>query len=163
MEHYLSFLPQLMSSQNAAAEMMNCNQFTQSYGLLLTEADAKQIIAVRKQVLASCGRVELGAGMLGKLIIAFCDSPYINQSDYTDILEELLEIFYYFKNESLDELSDDELIASMKQYFDHQCHGSLELLRSRELEILTNNIRHGKEEYEDLDLEEELYLGEDEE
>lgn len=42
----------------------------------------------------------------------FCNSnsPFLFQFNYMEVLSDLLEIFYYFKNESLEEISDDELI-----------------------------------------------------
>ena len=45
-----------------------------------------------------------------KLIEAFCDSPYIMQSNYEETLEELQDIFYFFKEEAMEQISDDELI-----------------------------------------------------
>lgn len=40
----------------------------------------------------------------------FCNAPFLFQFNYMEMLSDLLEIFYYFKNESLEEISDDELI-----------------------------------------------------
>ena len=48
-----------------------------------------------------------------KLIEAFCDSPYIMQSNYEETLEELQDIFYFFKGEAMEQISDDELIEFM--------------------------------------------------
>jgi len=65
-------------------------------------------------------------------------------------LNELIEIFYYFKNETLDQISDDELISLMKKYFDQSCQGSVELLQNRELVALAHNIRYGISDYAGL-------------
>ena len=51
--------------------------------------------------------------------------------------------FYYFKNETLDEIDDDDLIAFMKSSFDKTCQGSMDLLQTRDLEILARKIRFG--------------------
>lgn len=40
----------------------------------------------------------------------FSNSPFISQFNYVTTLNDLIETFYYFKNETLDEISDDELI-----------------------------------------------------
>ncbi len=68
------------------------------------------------------------------LVTEFCDSPYIIQANYEDTILELQDSFYYFKNESMDRISDDELIAFMKRYFDGICQGSLEYLSGTSLE-----------------------------
>lgn len=70
--------------------------------------------------------------MLEKLAEAFCDSAYVDGQNYADTLCALTELFYYLKNDTLDSLPDDELIAVMKQCFDGDCEGSLELLAGRD-------------------------------
>jgi hypothetical protein len=99
------------------------------------------------QALSNSGRVEFGGGIIEKLITAFCNSPFLSQGNYAETLNELVETFYYFKNDSLDSISDDELIAIMRRYFDMNCRGSIELLQSRELETLAHNIRFGVTDY----------------
>ena len=78
---------------------------------------------------------------MGKLITAFCDSPYMNKQNYSETLERLLEIFYYYKNETDERLSDNELIDYMKTFFNGSCEGSLELLESREMDSLARALR----------------------
>ena len=56
-------------------------------------------------------------------------------------MEQLQSIFYEYKNETLDELTDDELIEAMKDYFDGQCQGSVEYLEETCLEELAGGIR----------------------
>ena len=53
----------------------------------------------------------------------------------------LQESFYLYKNESLDELTDDELLEFMKEAFDGRCQGSLEYLEETVLEEFARNIR----------------------
>ena len=71
----------------------------------------------------------------------FSSSPYVSPDNYLETLHELIEIFYYFKNETLDLISDDNLIRFMKKCFDGRCGGSLEILRSRDLEEMARSIR----------------------
>jgi hypothetical protein len=78
--------------------------------------------------------VEFSGGIINKLIAAFFDSPYLTSYNYANALNELVEIFFYFKNETLDEVPDDELIAQMKKCFDGACRGDLSLLQGREME-----------------------------
>ncbi len=46
----------------------------------------------------------------------------------------LQDIFYLYKNESLDELTDDELLEYMKEKFDGICAGDLDYLEGTELD-----------------------------
>ncbi len=151
-----SLLPSSVSTQMAIAKIIKSNEITYQYGLTLTQADAVQLVEIRSQALSTNGRVEFGGGIIDKLIMEFCDSPYISQSEYPILIGELIEIFYYFKNECLEQLSDDELIKLMKDYFDNRCHGSLELLQNRELEQLARNIRYGEDDPTCLDSEDEI-------
>ena len=48
-------------------------------------------------------------------------------------------------------MSDDDLLATMKKYFDGVCGGDLDLLKSRELERIARNIRLGNDpDYNEL-------------
>lgn len=123
--------------------IVTCNQFTETFGVRLSEAEAVLLLEARKQSLQEQERIEFGGGILPKIIVAFCDSPYIYQDNYVETLEALQGIFYLYKNESLDELSDDELIDCMKRYFEGLCQGSLEHLEDTCLEKFARNIRRG--------------------
>ena len=61
-----------------------------------------------------------------KLLFEFCDSPYLEQEQLAETLAALQEIFYLYKNESLEELTDEELLSYMKEKFDGECRGDLE-------------------------------------
>ena len=87
--------------------------------------------------------MEFGGGILPKLIRAFCDSPYIDRQNYAATLGELQDAFYYFKNESEDRFSDDELITFMAKVFNGQAHGSAEVLATISLEELCRWARNG--------------------
>lgn len=41
--------------------------------------------------------MEFGAGILGRIAEAFCDSPWISQEDYEQTLHEVTGLFYEFK------------------------------------------------------------------
>ncbi len=158
MAHLFSLIPVAVQNQQAVVEILGCNEKTRRYGLTLSQADARQLVETRSRALISNGRVEFGGGIIDKLILKFRDSPYLFRQNYVDTLDALIETFYYFKNESLDELSDDALLDAMKTYFDHNCAGSVELLQNRELERLARNIRFG---YSPFAREDEGEEGED--
>ena len=67
-----------------------------------------------KECLLEHQRIEFGKNILEKLIFAFCDSDFIYQENYRETLIRLQNIFYLYKNESMDELTDEELINIMR-------------------------------------------------
>ena len=136
-------------------DIFNCNELTIEYGLTLHEEDVKEIIETRNVALEKSGRIEFNGQIINKIIITFCDSPYISQYNYSDTINELVEIFYNYKNETLDYISDDELIEIMKEYFDNYCQGSLELLEGKVLYKIADNIRNGVKDYTNIDYEKE--------
>ncbi|WP_297421239.1 DUF6323 family protein [Clostridium sp.] len=138
-------------------EILECNESTLEYGLKLREEDVKEIIQVRSEALSKNGRVEFGGEIIKQIITTFCDSPYISQYNYVEIMEELIETFYYFKNETMEEIGDNDLINLMKNYFDNQCQGSVELLRYKYLDNIAHNIKYGIKDYLNVDGDEEDY------
>lgn len=143
----LMLIPTSLVTKQAIEEIEKCNIVTASYGLVLSHAEAVELVETRSEALKSNGRIEFGGGIIDKLILKFCDSPFLSQDNYAFTLNDLIETFYYFKNESIDNISDDELISLMKKYFDNNCEGAVELLQNRELEILAHNIRYGIDNY----------------
>lgn len=143
----------LQNNKIQLQKVIECNQYTKKFGVSLTEQDAIMLMEARKNSLKEQERIEFGEGILTKLIYSFCDSPYIYQDNYVDAMESLQDIFYLYKNESLDELTDDELIDYMKDKFEGECQGSLEHLEDTCLEKFARSIRKGTYsfmgEYED--------------
>jgi hypothetical protein len=129
--------------KQAVIEVIKCNDFTANYGLVLTPEQALELVETRFHALSENGRIEFGGGVIDKIIRGFCGSPYISRHNYTQTIHELIEIFYYYKNETLDLISDDDLIQYMKTAFDGICQGSLDLLSGRELYRLARNLRFG--------------------
>lgn len=126
---------------NQMQKIMEMNHKTEAFGLVLTEEDAQILMERRMESLKEQQRVEFGEGILPKLIFTFCDSPYIDQENYVDTLIRLQEIFYLYKNEAMDELTDDELLDFMKTAFDGECEGTLEYLEETILEEFARSIR----------------------
>jgi hypothetical protein len=129
--------------KQAVSEVIKCNDYTQRFGLILTQAQAIELVETRHLVLSDNGRIEFGGGVIDIIIREFCDSPYISTHNYTQTLHELIEIFYYYKNETMDLICDEDLIKFMKSSFDGVCQGSLDLLSGRELYRLAKNLRFG--------------------
>lgn len=129
--------------KQAVMEIEKCNEFSAQFGLTLSHSQAIELVETRAQALRGNGRIEFGGGVIQRIIREFCHSPYISSHNYEETLQELVETFYYYKNETLDLLSDDELIQFMRTRFNGVCQGSLELLAGRELYNLASNLRFG--------------------
>ena len=130
--------------QAEIANIKNCNEYTSKYGLVLSDNQISNILERRKEVLKETGRVELREGIIDKLIKEFCDSPYINQENYAETLYELIEIFYEYKNETMDLITDDELISFMKKSFDGIVQGDLDYLSGTVMYKMRENLIKGK-------------------
>ena len=122
-------------------ELSDCNEFSIKYGLILSDNQIQNLVQKRFEALRDTGRIEFGEGILKKLVYAFCDSPYLHNQNYEETLLELQDAFYYFKNESDDRISDDELIEYMKDTFDGKAQGSIEYLTGTSLEELCHPAR----------------------
>ena len=134
---------QNMKKKQLAMEIKKCNEITMKYGVTLSDTQIENLINKRFESLKNTGRIEFGDGILKELIEAFCDSPYIIQENYEETLEELQDIFYFFKGEDMDQIGDDELIEFMKEYFNGECQGSIEYLSGTNLEELCRDTRYG--------------------
>lgn len=134
--------PMKLLKKQALEELKDCNSLTLKYGLSLSEQQMEELVEKRFEALRANGRIEFGQGILKKLIYEFCDSPYLMQENYQDTLMELQDIFYFYKNEAMDLISDDELLDIMKQHFDGECQGSIEYLSNTTLPDLCRNTRY---------------------
>lgn len=141
-------LPITLNHGLNVTEIRECNSYTEKYGLQLSEEAIQSLMLNRKESLEKYGRIEFGKCILPKLILEFADSAYLNQENYSEVMEELQDCFYYFKKEALEELPDDELIKVMKLYFEEVCQGSVEYLRSTMLENYCRDIRYNTREYQ---------------
>lgn len=139
---------ELAADKMQMEKVMETNQYTQKYGLTLREEEVKLMLAERKNALREQKRIEFGTGILPQIIYEFCDSAYISQSNYVETMVRLQEIFYLYKNEMLDEISDEELLHFMKEQFETVCYGDLEYLEGTCLVIFAQAIRAGYQGYQ---------------
>lgn len=145
-----NFLEQL-NFQTQLTIVLDTNQYTSQFGLALTQEDARLLLTERQNTLKEQKRIEFGASILPRLIYEFCDSAYIRQEDYVDTLIQLQDIFFLYKNEMLDEITDDELLHFMKEQFETVCYGDLDYLAGTCLELFAQAIRAGYQSYHSTD------------
>ena len=132
-----------LMEQQTADRIFACNEEIRKYGLVLTRQQVLALVQTRTNALKESKRIELNGGIVDKLILAFCDSPYIEKDTYTDVLQELICLFYDLKNNTWDTVPDDDIIQFLKSAFNTLCHGSLELLSGEALR-LSEHIHCGK-------------------
>lgn len=137
----------LMQNQNQLVKVLETNQYTEKYGLTLSQEDAQLVLEGRKEELKVQKRVEFGEGITSRIIYEFCDSDFIDQNNYVSTLIRLQEIFFMFKNEMQDEITDDELLHLMREQFDELCFGDLDYLETTCLENFAQAVRAGYEGY----------------
>lgn len=141
----------LLQEQDQLAKVVKTNETTEQFGLSLTEQDAKLILEERKNSLMEQKRIEFGEGIAAKIIYEFYDSDHIHQGNYVDTIVRLQEIFYLYKNEMQDEITDDELLHLMKEQFENICFGDLDYLESTCLANFAKAIRAGYGGYKGSD------------
>ena len=107
----------LQNQQNQLGKVLETNESTEQFGLSLSERDAKLILDERRNSLQEQRRIEFGEGIAPKIIYEFCDSDFIDQNNYVDTVVRLQEIFYLFKNEMQDEITDDELLQWLDEFW----------------------------------------------
>ena len=122
-------------------ELLTVNEEINNYGLSLTKDEALSIIEKRNESLEDNGRIEFNNVLVKKLIIEFASSSYITKDNFAETIYDLIDIFYFYKNETYDKLSDDELISIMRDSYDNECEGSLDLLQCRTLNKISQAIK----------------------
>lgn len=126
------------------ANIKKCNEYTSKYGLVLSDDEINNILERRKEVLKSTERIELREGIIDNLIKEFCNSQYITKENYVATLYELIDIFYEYKNETMDLITDDELIKFMKKSFDGVAGGDLDYLSGTIMYQMRESLLKGK-------------------
>jgi len=139
----------LYQRRSQLAALIAANQETEKFGLTLSEEDAQMIVQECGRALREQRRVEFGTGIMPKIIYEFCDSDFIDRNNYVDTLIRLQEIFYLYKNEMHDEITDDELLHFMKEQYENVCYGDLDYLEGTCLNIFAQAIRAGYNGYRD--------------
>ena len=74
----------LQGQENPLAKILETNEATEKFGLVLREQDAQLILEERRNCLREQKRVEFGESIVPGIIYEFCDSAYLDQSNYVD-------------------------------------------------------------------------------
>jgi hypothetical protein len=130
-----------LQTARALRELESCNHEIARYGLSLSSEDIQALVIGRIESLQQTERVEFGSGVTKRLVLEFAGSPYLSQADFADRILELQDLFYEFKNESLEQVPDDELIGTMRSLFDEVAKGDIDYLAEALFDGLARHIR----------------------
>ncbi|HPJ03055.1 MAG TPA: DUF6323 family protein [Candidatus Limiplasma sp.] len=148
-----SLVPALEQARLAirTAGLQKSNETAELHGLSLSDSQMRGLILAEDESLRAMGRLEFGEGILPRLMYSFCDSPYISRDSWMDTLLALQELFYTFKNELYDALTDDELLEAMNKIFHGRAQGSLVYLENMATDMLLKALRSDGDEDDDDD------------
>ena len=99
-------------------EILKINEESSVYGLILTSENVEEIIKSRGYSLKTYGRIDLNMDATKKIINKIYISQYTDKDDYVEIINDLQDIFYYLKNETLDKISDNEIIDIIGEFYE---------------------------------------------
>jgi hypothetical protein len=135
--------PAQIQLAKAVSELESCNREIGRHGLSLSTEDIQALVAGRLESLEVSERVEFGGGVAKDLVLAFASSSYVSQATFVQQVLELQDLFYEFKNESLEQIPDDELIAKMRSLFDDVANGDMVYLAEGLFDGLGRHVRDG--------------------
>jgi len=141
-----------LSKKEQVNKVLECNNRTLNFGLALTQKQVEQILETRDQALQTNQRIEFQSTIIEDIIEEFMDSQFITKYNYAEIIEGLIEIFYYYKDATEEyNLSDEEIIHYLKVAYDGVCQGSLDSLYEEQLSKLIDSISQNLDIYEGTD------------
>lgn len=150
MPNYLSLFQnkQLVKLQNEAfaTELATLADTTAEHGITLSRSDCAEIAEFRGEALAEAERIEIGLGAAGRIVKEFCDSGYVDNSNFCRIVEDLLECFYTVKTETDDAATDNQVMELLHYLFENVVGGDTsKLYDTEELDIFISKIRSEKD------------------
>lgn len=128
-------------SANMTNELLSLNEKLEKHNLILTKTDVKEIIKSRNETLKAQGRVELDISAIKNIIKELGESPYINQDDFVESINDMFAAFHFVKNSTSDFISDDEVIHALLFYYNELCKGSMDLLMGKGIELIIEYFR----------------------
>lgn len=131
-------------------EIMQCNKVTSNYGIVISQKQALELMKVHQEIIQELGRMSVNYHVIKTLIIAFCNSAFINKYNQQEIFYELIEIFYYYRDALDTFISDEQIVSYMQCAYEGPCQGSLEYLGDAILEKIIDDIMAGKDILEEI-------------
>lgn len=96
--------------------------------LVLTRAQALQLLETRREALRREGLVEWGEGILPQLAKQFAHSAYLDRQTYAESLERLAALFYHCRAQAGERMTDEHILEFLSTRFEGVCGGDFERL-----------------------------------
>ena len=87
MKELISF--ENISLQPITESILSLNEITGRFGLVLSEKDAVELSETRNKAIFENDRIEIGNGAVPAIVEKFCRSRYVNNENFTYILNEI--------------------------------------------------------------------------
>lgn len=123
-------------SENMVTDLLDLNDNLEKHNLMLTKTDVKEIIKSRNRTLKALGRVELDISVTKNIIKELGESPYTNQDDFVETIDDMYEAFHFVKNSTSDLIGDDDILHALLFFYNELCKGSMELLIGKGLDLI---------------------------
>lgn len=94
----------------------------------LSKEEVKGLIINKNKILKDNGLIEINNNVLKILIEYFSNSSFIDRSNYNEILNELVSVFYSYRINLSNRISDEEIIKYLYYNFENTCNGEIILL-----------------------------------
>ena len=130
------------------AMLLSLNGRTARHGLSLTAAQATMLHRREQEALIHTQRICFGESAVPLLAQAFADSPFIQPTDWAELLGALTQLFYELKDATSDRLGDEELATAMAAAFSGRAQGDLTAMTDA---LLAPDEQQTREEDDDAD------------
>ncbi|MCI7332602.1 MAG: DUF6323 family protein [Mollicutes bacterium] len=132
-----------VNDQENFNNLIKLNELTKSKNLIFTDEEILNLIKNKNDNLKDIGRVEIGKSVIDDIVYSFYDSEYIDNDNYFETINELINIFYMYQDKFSEYLTDSEIIGYLRDNFD-KVNGSLELLSSISFDKLNTKLMYGE-------------------
>lgn len=134
MANIFDLIPVSFNAGKLDSQLACCNDASKKYGLTLTREDMEALEQQHIELLKRTERVEFGQSSVVQLVEGFAASPYMQQDEYAENLEDLQEVFYDLRERAGADVFDEEIIDGMRLLFDGDAGGSVEMLANCSLD-----------------------------
>lgn len=146
MNNLINLESYLCGKKNLLNEIIELNEIIFKKGLYLSKLDAQELMEAKLTTLNNLGRIEINQEIVCEIICEFYDSPYIDKYNYLLEFKDLISVFYYYQSILWTKLTDEQILKYLKECFDGEAAGNIELLYEPCLNNLIEKIESGVNE-----------------
>jgi hypothetical protein len=135
-------------TKERVSSILKCNEVLQKHGLILSEKNAYELLKTQQDTVKDVGRIEFKNTIIEDIVTIFSDSIFFTKYDFADQIQEIIEIFYYYREVTEGIVSDEDLIKYLYLSFEGPCQGSLSWLGDNQLNVLLDSLNNGYDIFE---------------